>query len=206
MYLEVCQGYLHERCFNPNPVSFFTFCDALSKQMLHYDPNNLQYPGDAQMRSVTVLPKNRRGGGKRKGEEIRVSTSDSIVMKRGMHTGSITFEQYKNVCKSQKRFCDLAQYGKHLSKLEKHKHPVKCAVCGLKAYTKCGICRVSLHNMEAQGEGTGKNCFLDWHNKHCFGLCFSDRVFTGVSATEWKEQTNTTRAANKRLINSFDRR
>ena len=177
--------------------------------MLEYDPNNLRYPGDAQMRSVTVLPKYRRGGtGKRKAEEICVSTStsESVVIKRGKHEGPVTFEQYKYAYKTEGRFCDLETYAKHLSSLDKHKHPAKCAVCGLKAYKRCTICGVSLHNMEARGEAAGKNCFLDWHNKYCFGLCFSDRALTGASTNEWKALTNTTRAANKRLIKSFDRR
>ena len=86
----------------------------------------------------------------------------------------------------------------------KHNHPAKCAVCGFKAYKRCKICGVSLHNNKARGEAAGKNCFLNsWLNKYCFGLCYNDQTLVGKSAAKWSEPTQGQKTANKRLINLF---
>jgi len=60
MYLEVCEGKLNEDWANADPVSFHTFREQLSAQMLAYDPRKRLYPGDEFMRISTKQPSNVR--------------------------------------------------------------------------------------------------------------------------------------------------
>ena len=60
MYKEVCEGRLDERWKVNKPLTFHAFRDKLSMQMLEYDPKDLLYPGDENMRIVTQQPKKRR--------------------------------------------------------------------------------------------------------------------------------------------------
>ena len=60
MYLEVAVGKIASECKLQHPVNFWTFRDALSIQMLDYDPKNRRYPGDGSMRVCTKQSKKDR--------------------------------------------------------------------------------------------------------------------------------------------------
>ena len=62
MYIEVAEGNLDPAWKVDSPLSFWDFRDKLSKQMLEYNPINLLYPGDENMRAVTGMEKKKRTG------------------------------------------------------------------------------------------------------------------------------------------------
>ena len=216
IYLEVMENTSPN--FNPTnqlPVSFFQFRDILSKQMLSYDPIHQHYPGDSQMRIVTSKPIAKRTDlngiiqGKEKdknGESIAFNKKTKELRLTRSKNKKVTKRQFQSTFRESKRFCqDVNSFGRHLKSVQKHNHPAKCAVCGLKAYKKCGVCGVALHNLEQRGEAKGKNCFVDFHDKYCFGVCFEDRfLLNGVSKSNWKPPTNQQREANKKHIQSFE--
>jgi hypothetical protein len=55
IYLECCEGRLVLEWKVESPVTFHRFWDILSNQMLQYTPLKQKYPGNAQMRSVTLM-------------------------------------------------------------------------------------------------------------------------------------------------------
>ena len=57
IYLECAEGKLDPSWHIHHPVTFRTFRDILSQQMLQYDPKHQHYPGDEKMRVVTQLNK-----------------------------------------------------------------------------------------------------------------------------------------------------
>ena len=195
IYLEICEGKIDPNYRLQSPVSFFTFRDVLSKQMCQYNPVHQLYPGDEKMRAVTQLHIKKR-------KRSSVSNNNSTE-KYADGTGKITREQYMDVRRRQQRFCTMESYGKHLASIVTHKHPARCAVCSAKAYKKCGICGVTLHNGETRGEAKGKQCFIQWHDESLCGLHFGDRALVGVGANDWKEPTIQKKAQNKRLIKSY---
>ena len=56
MYLEVCEGKMDATWKNTDPISYHTFREQLSTQMLQYDPRKRHYPGDELMRISTKQP------------------------------------------------------------------------------------------------------------------------------------------------------
>ena len=60
LYIEVTAGNLDPEWKVESPLSFYKFRDKISKQMLSYNPQDLLYPGDENMRYFTILPKDRR--------------------------------------------------------------------------------------------------------------------------------------------------
>ena len=115
IYKEICEGHINPQFHNPNPVSFFSFRDTLSKQMLQYDPLHQSYPGDDKMRCVTQVHKSKRR------KTNSVSTNDDVVVinrpcaAAANANGLVSIAQYRHVCNNQSRFCDLQGYAKHLS-------------------------------------------------------------------------------------------
>ena len=193
MYLEIAEGTLHPKFKIPEPVSFHTFLDALSLQMLSYDPKNQRYPGDSSMRVVTQLTQEKRNKHAKSG----VSKSNG--------SNHVTFDQFKQVAKNKKkgRFCNMSTYVDHVQSITTHKYAARCAVCGLSAYKKCGICGVSLHNNDSKGHAKGRQCFLHFHDENHFGLCFADRSLTGLNSNTWREPSKAKRMYNARVIANY---
>ena len=121
----------------------------------------------------------------------------------GNEKGEVTYCQYIEMKRQKTRFCDLSLFAKHQLSITSHKHAKKCAVCNLPAYKKCAICGVSLHNNDSRGAAKGKNCFLQWHDEHHFGLCYDDRHLVGVKPSEWKPPTQAKINQNRRMIKQY---
>ena len=170
MYLEVCEGKLNEDWANADPVSFHTFREQLSAQMLAYDPRKRLYPGDEFMRISTKQPSNVRPG--KQTMEKAPSNADGTVSihqfqaaKRGGKKGRLTFSlnQFNHHCESVVRVT---------------KNPWACYVCGHPTYTKCGICDAPLHMIGCKGPQKSTNCYLKFHDPLFFGLCKNDYWMT----------------------------
>ena len=58
MYLDICEGKMDATWMNADPVSYHTFREQLSSQMLQYDPRKRHYYGDKLMRISTKKPLN----------------------------------------------------------------------------------------------------------------------------------------------------
>jgi hypothetical protein len=202
MYLECCEGKLDSSWKIDRPESFHTFREKLSLQQLQYDPKQQLYPGDDKMRVVTQLNKKRRRSFVT-GEGIN---QNICSLAASDDSGLVTYEQYREVKKRKKRFCDLPAYGSHLASIVSHKHSAKCAVCSLKAYKRCTKCGVSLHNNDSKGAGKGKQCFLQWHSESYLGICFADRSLVNLTSNEWKQPSNTKVTQNKKLIKKYQDR
>ena len=192
MYLECAEGIINPEWKLDKTVDFHTFCDILSKQMLSYDPKKQDYPGDNKMRVVTQQSLKRRYSPHK---EPREKNSGSE---------RCSANQYRQACQ-EKRFCvDLASYEKHLCSMENTKHGVKCFVCGNLCYKKCALCKVSLHHFDRKGDGHGKNCFLQYHSKNYFGLCFGDCGLSSISAKDWKPWTKQELHQNIHRMTGFE--
>ena len=178
-----------------NPVDFYTFRDRLSIQLCHYDPKKQQYPGDERMRLVSQMPKTMRM--KRR--------YDEDIIQRYEYDGSekISFDLFAKLFKT-KRVCDTLQmYTKHIHSITSHKSKAKCAVCGLSTYKKCSICNVPIHHGQARGEGAGKHCSIIWHDETYLGLCFDDRRYFGIKASNWKQWSKNKLKEHKRTIKGY---
>ena len=170
IYLEVCEGKLNEDWKNTDPVSFHTFREQLSAQMLAYDPRKRLYPGDEFMRVSTKQPSSVRPG--KQTMEKAPSNADGTVSvrqlqaaKRGGKKGRLTYS--------------LNQFNHHCESLVRvTKNPWACYVCGQPTYTKCGICNEPLHMIGCKGPQKNTNCFLKFHDPLFFGLCKNDYWMT----------------------------
>ena len=203
IYLECCEGHLSPQWKVNEPADFFQFRSSLSKQMLNYDPKNQLYPGDSMLRAVTKIPKAKR-------RKIMMNIDDVVVSHSVEHGNNnnkhVSKQMYTNVKQNSNRFCSISTIGTHLNSIISHKHPVKCAVCGKKTYKRCGVCGVSLHHLNAKGDGQGRNCFMQYHDEYHFGLCYADRSLVCKTASEWKTPTKTNMASNRQLIKKYSKK
>ena len=162
--------------------------------MLKYDPKNLSYPGDGYMRTVTAVPKVRRGGnsGKRKIQEV-------------------TLNQFKKEKRYKSGRCcgDLNKLDHHLASMAPiptNKARV-CAWCGEKAYTMCGVCKdekgncIALHFNAKRGPAKNLRCFIDYHNDSKFGLAKNDATrLLGQTKSHWTMPTSAEVKSNTQHI------
>ena len=170
LYLEVCEGKSDPALKLSHPVDSFIFRDILSRQMCNYLPEEQKYPGDENMRLVTVMNRKRKA-------ELKKNTKDSINIPLGDGSDFISFGQYKSIMgRNPVRFCmDLTQFENHLKVMKPHKSRMRCAVCGDFAFKRCGICGVALHHLDIKGVGKGWSCSFQYHDESYLGLCHEDQ-------------------------------
>ena len=211
MYCEVAEGELDIE-WKVKPVEFWEFRDKLSKQMLIYQPQKKQYPGDELFRVNTERPKKKRrasperdgnlssGGSRGKGRPRQLTEEEMTNIK--MRAG---FTKAKCMRGSRSRLCgDLDRLHQHLKSCKTgKKHPKLCVVCGEKAYSVCEICGEYMHLMPARGENAGKLCFIDYHNDCFFGLAKKDVEYTGQAKKNWSYPSNNQRKRNKEYIENI---
>ena len=68
------------------------------------------------------------------------------VTKESNTDGHISFTQYKELVKTKRVCINLQQYAEHVKSINPYKNGAKCAVCGIKAFNRCDICKVPLHD------------------------------------------------------------
>ena len=122
MYIEVAEGNLDQDWKVDSPLSFWDFRDRLSKQMLEYNPINLLYPGDENMRSVTRIEKRKRIG---RPYQKSKDTNPLFVCKEDL------CEEIVKKRETDKRLCgDLTCLTSHVISTKKYKNGGVCAWCG----------------------------------------------------------------------------
>ena len=129
MYLDVCEVKMDTTWTNADSVSYHTFREQLSSQMLQYDPRKRHCPGDELIRISTMQPLNLWTGRKIK-EKISPNAG-----------GLVSMQQYQAAKIGGKRaqVCvDILQFTHHCeSVVYAAKNPWGCYVCGENTYTKC---------------------------------------------------------------------
>jgi hypothetical protein len=84
--------------------------------------------------------------------------------------------------------------------LEWIKRPHVCHVCGEPAYSKCGLCDVTLHYFSKRGAHAGAECFLQYHSDAFFGLAKSDAIMVKKRKQDWVFPTNSAKQGNAAYI------
>ena len=192
-YKECCEGVIDQE-WKTEPVDFFKFRSICSIQMLRYHPGRMQYPGDNQMRAVTIVPRKKR---------------------KNSEKAQVTEQQFKKAKRSKNtRLCgDMDKLCHHVSKIITIKKPRKCAWCGIEAYSVCTVCKdesskeVALHYNSKKGEAAGEMCFYHWHNDNKFGLGKNDcsQLLQGTKKN-WKKPVASDIKDNKVHIESIKER
>ena len=80
------------------------------------------------------------------------------------------------------------------------KHPHMCHVCGKPAYSKCGLCDVTLHYFLKRGAHAWAECFLQYHSDTFFGLAKSDAIIVKKRKQDWVFPTNSAKQGNAAYI------
>ena len=118
LYIKVTEGNLDPNWKVESSLSFFDFRDKLSRQMLEYKPEDLlYYPGDKNMRSVTILCKHRRKGKPGWPSRERSDAYPNFVTKYDLCV------EIKEKRESERRLCgDLILLSEHIVSREKKKN------------------------------------------------------------------------------------
>ena len=180
-------------------LSFAQFWEKLSLQGLSYNPEELHYPGDGEMRVNTKKSKKARqlfyNGAVEKPKARRgrprndASPQPAKQFRSAKCTPSPT--QYKNAKEKGKnpRLCgDLSNLTKHVASIERFKHERQCAFCGKPAYSRCMLCMgcPPLHFVPQRGENANSTCFFDYHNDVLFGMARDDHRILYGNVNSWK--------------------
>ena len=148
------------------------------------------------MRCATQVHKKRRVAPMTKKQAKSLKAGAALITPQTLKDASSTHSS---------RLCgDLSKINHHLANCigtkEGYKHGGECAFCGEKAFTKCGVCDVPLHNRPSKGEHKDKNCFMDYHNTCFFGMAYADRHLLNKTRTTWTKPTPQQLVQNKRNI------
>ena len=73
------------------------------------------------------------------------------------------------------------------------------------AFTKCGICKVPLHDGPKKGVCKGYECFTQYHSDATFGLASQDCKLFGKKKDEWIPPTPDDITQNTRRIQQIQR-
>ena len=194
IYKECCDGLLDQE-WKCQPVDFHRFRERLAKQMLTYNPRNLNYKGDERFRVSTQLNKNKR-------RKAPLSTNSSTA------TVASTFSTSTGVNReilegAAGRVCgflsDLLQHEASVVRLPNKKH-LQCVCCGKQTYYKCTLCPgepplhmpppPTTHNNAVApdtDERRKNSCFLHYHDTGSFGTWKGDWHFKhGAKRKDWK--------------------
>jgi hypothetical protein len=204
MYLECCEGKLNAEGKIEKSFNFWRFREKLSEQMLAYKPIDRLYPGDQNMqvstkqssrhRGTTTTPSPRIRG---PGRPSRSQSPASDVAPIGRVTKEqLTLQSRRRATTGQtphSRLCgDLTHLQQHINlAVTALKHPKVCHVCGEPAYSKCGLCDVTLHYFSKRGANAGAECYLLYHSDAFFGLAKQqDATLVKKRKQDWVFPTN----------------
>lgn len=204
IYKDCAEGRVDPEWKISNPVGGPEFRSKLSKQMLEYNPEHLNYPGDSKLRSVTRRNKRRRG---------RASTNNNAVCEDGeLRVG---FGDYLNDMKPRKRG-EVSRFAIHSSDvLKKHLSSMKqvgaakCEVCNEKTFWRCDLCNGARMCLKSGSGAASLSCVLDYHSEDHMGLTRDDRhrffgekksAFNGVKTSDLKKNRAHINAFRKRML------
>jgi hypothetical protein len=180
-----------------------------SEQMLAYKPINRLYPGDQNM-WVSTQQSSRQCGTtpspstRGRGRPARSQESPPPPI------GRVTKEQLALQSRRRattghpphSRLCgDLTHLQEHInSAVTALKRPKVCHVCGEPAYSKCGLCNVTLHYFSKRGANAGAECYLLYHSNAFFGLAKQDATLVNKRKQDWVFPTNAAKRGNATYI------
>jgi hypothetical protein len=101
------------------------------------------------------------------------------------------------------RLCgDLTHLQTHInSAVTAIKHPKVCHVCcGEPAYSKCGLCDVTLHYFSKRGANAGAECYILYHSDAFFGLAKQDATIINKRKQDWVFPSNAAKRGNAMYI------
>ena len=137
------------------------FKRVLERQMCEYKAAKWKYPGDAQLREATVIPRKRRGPARVPHDVdegvLRVSWDKYLLAKRppgrGVHS----------------RLCDnnIDLLKKHLRSFVRT-HKAVCNVCGNFTFMRCTLCDLPCCFKE-NANMSSVSCSMDLHSEIFFG-------------------------------------
>jgi len=178
--------------------------------MLTYSPEEQKYPGDGPMRRASQQNRKRTAERPTTKNRVRQGTASvGIQSARSIGTGGSYCVQAEelNEAMGKARICgNLGSLADHLQTFAITSRRTKggglCAYCGKRAYTKCSICDVYLHNFPIKGQFKNHEekpaCSIHWHDKAHFGIAFHDSQFLqSKRGMKWKPPSKTALKANK---------
>jgi len=187
-YLECASGSLDPEWKVEKEMTFYEFRVQLARQMLAYDPKDMNYPGEDKLRCNTQTSKKKRKRAKKRKRQDQVT--------------KVQFREAKRGGKKARLCGDLDNWEHHVAHFQSTCSRV-CAYCGKGgASIKCTLCDVFLHNQTARANDA--TCSIDWHNDHHFGLAKSDAIpLLHKKKGDYNPPTTAEKQANKRIIKSF---
>jgi hypothetical protein len=174
-------------------------------------PTTTLYPGDQNMRvstkqssgHTTTKPSPRiRGRGRP--SRSQNPPSDVTLIAR-VTKEQLRLQSWRRATTGQpphSRLCgDLTHLQQHInSTVTALKRPKVCYVCGEPAYSKCGLCDVTLHYFPKRGANAGAECYLLYHSDPFFGLAKQDATLVKKRKQDWVFPTNAAKRGNATYI------
>ena len=183
IYEQCAQGGVDAAWKLDKYMSHMEFKRVLERQMCEYKAAKLKYPGDAELREATVIPRKRRGPARVPHDVdegvLRVGWDKYLAAKRpGGRVAS--------------RLCDnnMDLLKKHLRSF-KRTHKAVCNVCGKFTFTRCMVCNLACCFKDSANVSS-VSCSMDLHSEKFFGLLRCDRTdIFGETASSYKKPTAT---------------
>ena len=179
MYRECCEGKLDESWFitEKKRLNFEQFRMLLSEQMLKYEPQQNEYPGDDKFRSSTRQHKSRRS-----------SSNDKENGDLEFRNSGLNLEKYTKARSGEfPRLCNSTnEIAHHAANVVRTTNGKACEVCGRDSVWRCNICGKHLCTT-TQRKWNGLKCFFAFHSHEFFGLARCDsRAVHGFSTASWE--------------------
>jgi hypothetical protein len=96
---------------------------------------------------------------------------------------------------------DLMHRQEHInSAVTALKRPKVCHLYGEPAYSKCGLCDVTVHYFSKRGANAGAECYLLYHSDAFFGLAKQDATLVNKRKQDWVFPTNAAKRGSATYI------
>ncbi|EJK67882.1 hypothetical protein THAOC_11015, partial [Thalassiosira oceanica] len=195
MYQECCDGGLDSAWAIPKKdrMSFSTFRQTLSEQMLTYDPRANEYLGDNAFRVSTQQPKRKRR-----------KKSSSSVSSQG---GGVSVESLKLAKSDRGRLCgDMEKIMSRVQSIVRKTGSGECYVCGSKTYYRCAGSDNAWLCMTKPGKKKEIDigCALKYHSDDFFGLAKNDhKDVHGKTTNDWRPPTRREMMSNSQRVDGL---
>jgi hypothetical protein len=169
------------------------FCMKLSKQLLEYNPRDIQYNGDNKLRLFAQNHKARR--------TIKDAMDTCEQLDESFPEGGLTIVNFRKVMMVPKLQCWLARdLGNHLASIVVTTNSLLCEVCRKKCLAKCRLYNKHICTMDKR-KWNGAKCAVLFHSEEFFGLTRSDyKAMHGKDGSGWKAPDEGTIARNAQRI------
>ena len=149
------------------PTTFWEFREKLSNKMVMYKPMSHLYQGDDKMRVSVAQILN---------QQTRVRPKKCNDDKNTINLKTLKGARKKNH-RSGTLCGDLYMFQKHVLTKGSLKNPKAYEVCDIDSYTKCCLCKTSVHYFPHKFGQKSQKLFFDFHSDNFFGLARKDVYF-----------------------------